>query len=137
MAAKMRCAELQEENETFRRRARDALGEVAIVREANGLLEKSRSKWVLQCAKIEKEKEEIKVAAAQMAAVTAEREGERMDGDQKAASVTHPSTTATEAFDLGSGVTGGPSTPREKRPSSRPSSPKSPASAVSVEISLD
>lgn len=137
VAAKMRCAELEEENETFRRRARDALGEAAIAREASGLLEKSRSEWVLQCAKVEKEKEEIKAAAAQAAADAAERAGEQMGGEQKAASVTPPSTTATENFDLGSGATSGPSTPRGKGHSSRPSSPKSPASAVSVEINLD
>lgn len=53
VAVKLKCAQLEEEKEVERRKAREMAASVSVLREANGELEKSRSDWVFRMAAME------------------------------------------------------------------------------------
>lgn len=57
--AKLKCAQLQEEKEDLLRINKELMTTSAVLRDANGELEKSRSEWVLQCAKVEKQRADL------------------------------------------------------------------------------
>lgn len=57
--AKLKCAQLQEEKEDLLRINKELMTTSAVLRDANGELEKSRSEWVLQCAEVEKKRAEL------------------------------------------------------------------------------
>jgi hypothetical protein len=59
VSVKIKCAQLEEEKEEYRRVSKDALSSVAILSEANGDLEKSRAEWVVQCADLQRQKDEL------------------------------------------------------------------------------
>lgn len=56
---KLKCAQLQEEKEDLLRINKEAMSTSAVLREANGELEKSRSQWVLQCADVESQRAKL------------------------------------------------------------------------------
>lgn len=56
---KMKCAQLQEEKEDLLRINKELTTTSAVLRDANGELEKSRSEWVVQCAELEKKRAEL------------------------------------------------------------------------------
>lgn len=56
VTVKVKCAELQEEKEEMLRMNKELTQKVAVLSQANGELEKSRSQWVLQCADVEKKR---------------------------------------------------------------------------------
>lgn len=53
VAVKLKCAQLQEEKEDLLRINKDLSTTTAVLTDANGDLEKSRSEWVVQCAELE------------------------------------------------------------------------------------
>lgn len=59
VSIKLRCAQLEEENEDFRRLAREASSAVNLLKSANGDLEKSRAEWVRQCSNLEQSVKEL------------------------------------------------------------------------------
>lgn len=56
---KLKCAQLQEEKEDLLRINKELMGTSSVLRDANGQLEKSRSEWVVRCAELEKQKQEL------------------------------------------------------------------------------
>lgn len=59
VSVKLKCAQLQEEKEDLLRINKELTQTSAVLTEANGELEKSRSQWVVQCADIEKKRGEL------------------------------------------------------------------------------
>lgn len=57
--SKLKCAQLQEEKEDLLRINKELTTTSAVLRDANGELEKSRSEWVVQCAELEKRRAEL------------------------------------------------------------------------------
>lgn len=57
--SKLKCAQLQEEKEDLLRINKELTTTSAVLRDANGELEKSRSEWVVQCAELEKKRAEL------------------------------------------------------------------------------
>lgn len=57
--AKLKCAQLQEEKEDLLRINKELMTTSAVLRDANGELEKSRSQWVMQCAEVEKKRADL------------------------------------------------------------------------------
>lgn len=57
--AKLKCAQLLEEKEDLLRINKELTTTSAVLHDANGELEKSRSKWVLRCAEMEKQRSEL------------------------------------------------------------------------------
>lgn len=64
VAAKLKCAEMEEVVETHSRTAREAKSAIAMLRDANGELEKSRQQWVVQCADLERKRADLEAAYA-------------------------------------------------------------------------
>lgn len=56
---KLKCAQLSEEKEDLLRINKDLSTSTTALRDANGVLEKSRTQWVLQCADVEKKRTEL------------------------------------------------------------------------------
>lgn len=59
VSVKLKCAQLQEEKEDLLRINKELTQTSAVLTDANGELEKSRSQWVVQCAGLEKERAEL------------------------------------------------------------------------------
>lgn len=59
---KLQCAQLQEEKEHLLRMNKELSTTTAVLSDANGTLEKSRSEWVMQCADLEREKHKLHIA---------------------------------------------------------------------------
>jgi hypothetical protein len=59
VSAKVKCAQLEEEKEEYRRASKESASSIALLAEANGDLEKSRADWVIQCADLQRQVDEL------------------------------------------------------------------------------
>lgn len=77
VSVKLKCAQLQEEKEDLLRINKELTQTSAVLTDANGELEKSRSQWVMQCADVEKKRAVLEARVKQMEGGEAKRAEKR------------------------------------------------------------
>lgn len=88
VVVKLKCAQLQEEKEDLLRINKELSQTAAMLTDANGELEKSRTHWVVQCADLEKKRAELE------AKVMETRPGQSSE-EKEAKGATNPDTSYT------------------------------------------